>query len=78
MDCIAAGLPTVASDGRAWALDAPPFVVRLLETAEPTAIAEGLAGLVGQARDEAAREAFVAEHSPERYVDRLFEALGLD
>jgi glycosyltransferase involved in cell wall biosynthesis len=79
MDCIAAGVPTVANEDLAAALDAPSTVRRVPDAFTVADVAAGLReALRGEeARDERARSRYRAEHSMDAYVDRLLGALDL-
>ena len=76
-DCIAAGLPTVASLTLAEALDAPDYVRTVPDAPSPVLVAEAIAGLLGSAATETARLAYVAAHDFDGYASRLCKALGL-
>jgi glycosyltransferase involved in cell wall biosynthesis len=81
MDCVTAGLPTVANEDLAGALDAPDYVRRVNDKFNPVLIAEAAAELIEAGlhsqRPEEARLAYAEEHSPAVYADRLLSALGL-
>ena len=79
MDCIAAGVPTVANEDLAAALDAPSTVARVGDAFTAAEVATALEGLLvrGGGRDEATRVRYGAEHSMENYVAGLFAALGI-
>lgn len=77
MDCIAAGVPTVANDDLASALDAPASVRRVADALEARAVAAELRLALEARRDEAARQRYCSEHSMSAYCDRLLEGLGL-
>lgn len=81
IDCAAAGLPTVANDDLAMALDAPASVARVPDAFDSGHVAGALLGWLRQgtdaARDEETRQRFCAEHSIESYVERMVSALGL-
>ncbi len=51
LDCIAAGLPTVANDDMAEAMDAPSYVLRVPDHPSPVLIAEALAEISDRIRD---------------------------
>ena len=80
-DCIAAGLPTVATVELADTCDAPSYVNTVVEDLSPLLIAEQLAAIRNEAiprdcrRDE--REEYLRVHSFEYYVQRLHEILGI-
>jgi glycosyltransferase involved in cell wall biosynthesis len=79
LDCIAAGLPSVANASVAEASDAPEFVRRVPDALSPLLVAEALADLLdeGRARIEAVRFAFAEAHSFRVYARCLCEALSL-
>lgn len=79
MDCIAAGVPTVANEDLAAALDAPSTVARVADEFTAAEVAESLDRLLarGGGRDEATRVRYCAEHSMEHYTDCLLAALGI-
>lgn len=79
MDCIVAGLPTVANEDLAAALDAPASVRRVTDDFTAAAVAAALGPLLGGPveRDEAARLRYCAEHSMAAYAERLLDALGV-
>lgn len=76
-DCIAAGLPSVASETLAEAIDAPEFVVRVPDNPSPVLVAEALAGMLGRRAPEDERRAYIESHGFDRYATRLCEALEL-
>ena len=76
-DCVAAGLPTVASRTLAEALDAPEYVRAVPDFPSPVLVANAAAALLGGRPTAAARRAYVAERDFEHYADRLCQALGL-
>jgi hypothetical protein len=80
MDCIAAGVPTVANEDLAAALDAPSTVARVPDTFDAEAVAAALGAMLarGDGRDEGARVRYCTEHSMENYVSGLLAALGID
>ncbi len=80
-DCIAAGLPAVASAALADALDAPSYIRAVPDAPSPVLVAEAALALLGEAPrsgTEPERRAFVAGHGFDTYAVRLLEALGLD
>jgi glycosyltransferase involved in cell wall biosynthesis len=81
-DCIAAGLPTVANDGLAEALDAPAYVARVPDQISPILVAEAIADQLDcGARErplEKARLAYRDAHNFRVYSERLCHALGLE
>lgn len=76
-DCIAAGLPTVASATLSDALDAPDYVRPVPDNPSPLLVAEAAAALLARGPTDAARRAYAAEHGFDRYAARLCAALGL-
>jgi glycosyltransferase involved in cell wall biosynthesis len=79
-DCISAGLPTVANEGLADAVDAPSSVARVPDRFDASVVAERVAELVnGVARPRLSvgRDAYLAEHSFTRYAAGLLEVLGV-
>lgn len=80
-DCIAAGLPAVASLALADALDAPSYVRAVPDAPSPVLVAEAAAALLQdcpRSGTELERRAYVASHGFDTYAVRLLEALGLD
>lgn len=82
LDCIAAGLPSVANAGLAEAMEAPGYVRRIPDAISPLLLAEALTALLSeglaQARPEAVRRDWVAAHDAQTYAARLCAALELD
>jgi glycosyltransferase involved in cell wall biosynthesis len=81
MDCVSAGLPTVANDDLAVAMEAPDFVLRCPDHFSPIRIAEAIytaaeKGLHHQ-RVTPERDAYLKEHNFDNYARRLLEILGL-
>ncbi len=80
-DCIAAGLPSVADDDLAAALDAPDYVARVDTAGDPALIADAFEGLIAKGlnrqRDMAARADYCDAHSMENYAKKLCGVLGL-
>ncbi len=81
LDCIEAGLPTIAGVSLADAMEAPDFIRRVSDGVSPLLIAEQLAKI---AEDRARRDenveaalAFRETHNFDRYADLLLEHLGL-
>lgn len=80
-DCIAAGLPTVASAALADALDAPAYVRAVPDAPSPVLVAEAALALLDEAPrsgTEPDRHAYAAGHGFDTYAVRLLESLGLD
>jgi glycosyltransferase involved in cell wall biosynthesis len=82
LDCVAAGLPTVANASLAGAMDAPDYVRRVPDALSPLLVAEALADLLdlglARQRPEAARRAYEAAHSFPLYAAQLCHSLGLE
>jgi glycosyltransferase involved in cell wall biosynthesis len=79
-DCVAAGLPAVASTALVDALDAPSYVRAVPDAPSPPLVAEAaLALLQGASRAdvEEERSAYAARRSYAAYVAGLLELLGL-
>ena len=79
-DCIAAGLPTVASRDLAENLQAPSYVHRVSDQLDPQEIALALAEMLDAAereKHEAERVDYYATHSMERYANALLEILEI-
>jgi glycosyltransferase involved in cell wall biosynthesis len=79
LDCIAAGLPTVANADLAEAMEAPAYVARVPDAISPVLVAEALAGLIdgGAAGREALRAAYCAPRRFATYAAGLLAALDL-
>jgi len=80
-DCIAAGLPAVASAALADALDAPSYVRVVPDAPSPVLVAEAALALLEDAPrsgTEPERRAYAAGHGFDTYAVRLLELLGLD
>jgi glycosyltransferase involved in cell wall biosynthesis len=78
LDCIAAGLPTVANRDLAEALESPGYVVRVPDRPDAASLAAGLeeaARLGSRAATEPQRLEFAGEHSFVIYAERLLELL---
>ena len=76
-DCIAAGLPTVASASLAGSMDVPPYVRAVPDARSPMLIAEALADLVGGPSTRDARRDYAACHGFDRYAAQMCAGLGL-
>jgi glycosyltransferase involved in cell wall biosynthesis len=81
VDCICAGLPTVATMDAARACEAPPFVATVNECFSPLQVAEQLA-LIWENRTRRERHleecfAYSQTHNFRSYSRKLAEALGL-
>lgn len=82
MDCLTAGVPTVANMDLADAIDAPEAICRrvpdhLSAVLVAEQLAEIAAGGPNVSRNEALRRAYVADHTPERYAAALLAGLEL-
>jgi glycosyltransferase involved in cell wall biosynthesis len=82
LDCIAAGVPTVANDDLASAVEAPSYVRRVPDQLSPVLIAEAAADLIDSAgrerlRWDGERHSYTAEHNFRRYAEGLAIGLGL-
>ncbi len=77
-DCVAAGLPSVASRTLAEAIDAPAYVRAVPDAPSPVLVAEAAMALLGAGPTVLARRAYVAAHGFDRYSARLCAALGLE
>jgi len=79
MDCVASGLPTVANEDLAGAIEAPTYIARVPDRPSSAAVAEALAACLAhggdRARHEAAREAFAADHGFDAYARSLLDAV---
>jgi hypothetical protein len=77
-DCIAAGLPTVANEDLAAALDAPSYVSRVADALDPKEIAGALSVLLTwKPNTDYERAAYTAAHSMAGYAEGLCKTLGL-
>ncbi|HYT91637.1 MAG TPA: glycosyltransferase [Gemmataceae bacterium] len=81
-DCISAGLPTVANEDLANAMDGPEFILRVPDHATPPLIAEQLAeGYARGLHHERlwpSRARYVRDHSFESYALQMMRVLGLN
>jgi glycosyltransferase involved in cell wall biosynthesis len=81
VDCIAAGLPTVANADLADTVGGPGYVLAVPDALTADAITDALATAVAAGlhatRHPEARRAFAAAHSFETYATRLLALLGL-
>jgi len=79
IDCVSAGLPTVANEDLAAALDAPAYVARVSDRLDPGAVARAIEGWLQAGgelgRDESARQRFSVDHSFDTYAAELAERL---
>jgi hypothetical protein len=77
-DCIAAGLPTVASEDLAESLEAPSYVRRVADALDAREIADALSVLLTWKTDtEQERATYTASHGMDVYADGLCKILGL-
>jgi hypothetical protein len=83
LDCIAFGLPAIATESMARDMDAPPFVATIPDKLSPLRVAEAIIAQ-GRHRSTAPREiesqriAYLADHSAERYAREMMAALRID
>ena len=81
-DCLAFGIPTVATQGLADELDAPPYVARVSSVTSSLLVAEAIATLRDRRREDPAieveRRAYLGRRSLQSYARALLESLGLD
>lgn len=82
LDCLAAGLPTVANLDLATAMDCPSYVSQIPDEPSPILLAEALANMIDgrpsavKLREE--RDGFRAARSPDVYARGLCDILGFD
>ena len=79
-DCIAAGLPAVASRDLAENLQAPRYIHRVSDELDPKEIAQALAAMLyasGRHKHETERADYCATYSMARYADSLLEILEI-
>jgi len=78
-DCVAAGLPTVANDDLATAIDAPSYVERVPDKPTTQLVADALVACLARGADrrqqEPERLAYSREHSFDTYARRLLTRL---
>ncbi|HTU55359.1 MAG TPA: glycosyltransferase [Acetobacteraceae bacterium] len=81
-DCIAAGLPSVANEGLAEAIEAPSYVRRIPDRVSPVLLANAIADLIDagahRARATAEWRDYAAAHDLAHYAERLSTLLGLE
>ena len=81
-DCMSFGLPTVSNEHLASAMQAPAFVRRVPDNLSPVLIAEAVLEILasGQHRERPIEEvaAYRSARSPERYAQKVLEALQLE
>lgn len=77
-DCVAAGLPSVATRDLAENIDAPGYVTRVGDMLDPAEIAQALEGVLGVPRSglEKTRVAQCERYSMARYSEGLLRVLG--
>lgn len=82
LDCIAAGMPTVANDDLAAAMEAPPYVRRIPDHPSPVLLAEALANLLDEGahthRWDSARRNYCQGHNFSAYAKCVLNALELE
>ncbi len=82
LDCIAAGLPTVANTDLAESMEAPSYVERVSDRPSPVLIANAMMALIerknGLMRAHRERKDFAREHNFAVYARRLCESLALN
>ena len=80
LDCIAAGVPSVANKDMADAMEAPGYVRRIPNYLAPLLVAEEIADMVAKGRhldrNSAERRVFEASHNFSAYAEQLCETLG--
>jgi len=81
LDCIAAGIPTVANRDLATALAAPDYVAAVSDYPTGSEVAAALKQLLNVRRDSTAhsvaRDRYVGEHSFDRYAVELLKLLNV-
>lgn len=79
LDCVAAGLPTVANADLATSVGTPPYVVQVPDRPAADALAKAWEHILRQRDNDEEisrqRAAFAAEHSFDNYVQRLIDIL---
>lgn len=82
LDCIAVGLPTVANDDLALAMEAPTYVSAVPDHPSPVLIAEALAEIsqrgANRSQFDEARRHYCEVHSFKNYAQQLCEGLGFE
>jgi glycosyltransferase involved in cell wall biosynthesis len=76
-DCIAAGLPTVASRTIAEALDVPGYVIPVDDVTSPVLVAEACLAALRCRRTEDERRDYVGRHGFDAYARHLCAAIQL-
>ncbi len=80
LDCIAFGIPTIATQGMVIDVDAPRFVTAIPDRISPLLIAEAIV-VNGKRRNTASEEiesqrlAYLADHSSDQYAAALLNSL---
>jgi hypothetical protein len=80
LDCIAFGLPAIATQSMAQDMNAPAFIATVPDKLSPLLVAEAIVAH-GEHRSTASREiegqrlAYLADHSAERYARAMMSAL---
>lgn len=80
LDGIAAGLPTIANEHLAEAMESPSYVARIPDGLSPVLAAEKLLEIFeldGRMQFEDERRAFLQTHSVDAYAKRLMDGMGL-
>ncbi|WP_210170561.1 glycosyltransferase [Aurantimonas manganoxydans] len=82
LDCIAAGIPSVANADLVRAMAAPKFIKPVEDHPKPESLADALQQIAGagqrQGDYEEERQLYCQEHSFANYTDRLCAELGLE
>ncbi|QND59338.1 glycosyltransferase [Mesorhizobium huakuii] len=80
LDCITVGLPTVANEDLALAMEGPTYVSTVPDHPSPVLIAEALAGIsqagVNRSQFDEERRRYCEVHSFKNYAQQLCEGLG--
>jgi glycosyltransferase involved in cell wall biosynthesis len=80
VDCISAGMPSVANESLAASSDTPAYVMRIADRVSPHDLAEALAACLANSDRtafEEQRQAFLQKHSFSNYSSRITELLEL-
>jgi glycosyltransferase involved in cell wall biosynthesis len=80
IDCISAGMPSVANESLAASSDTPSYVTRIADRLSPHDLAEALAVCLAnsdRAAFEEQRQAFLQKHSFSNYSSRITELLEM-
>ena len=83
LDCIAFGVPTIATQSIAAEVDAPAFVTTIPDKVSPLLMAEGIVANAGRRRTQSEkidneRLAYLSENSAARYAAALLKQLKVD